>query len=1080
MSYSSEVLADSPLLYWRLGEASGTTATDSSGNGRHGTYSGSPTMGVAGLLTGDANTAVTFDGIDDEISFADTTDLTSFTVEMWAKTNNAAFQYLAARWSTTSASNQQIFSVNITGAGKLSAVIRLGSTNAIFTGSATVNDNARHHLAVVFDNATDTLTLYVDGVSDGGGTASGNLSTFDSPFTVGRRGDTTSSRFIGTLDEVAYYATALSATRVAAHYTAGTASGGSSQTITPGHIASSATVYGPTVTPGAVTVTPDHLASSTAVYAPTLLTTDIVTPDFIATSGTVYDPTVALLGTTVTSGFIATASTTFSPTLLVAGQRNICAQGVLPPLVADVQIDRAGQPEINRAGAWVRDNIGEALWTPAVVASPFAQPKAVVRAQAFTAPTITGTHTQITPTYATEPAHRDRLVVGGKDITFWRNIPTPTPDFQWVQPLGYGAATFELPQAVIPFETPGEGELSWCRKGAKVVIQRVDPDTGAIIATDWRGVIVAFDLSGNRLTVECGGDAVGRAALQDRQMQLIQRRMDAGRMVALALRNLKLRHQPALGATTGINLIRWGGGGQLDYINELVSKMTTLEGDQWTVMPDANGVYRTTLKDLDTIHGTVYLDDARVKGDLRSDMSEEPNRIFASGVTPEGMVVKFGAYPGLVQAAAPPYPFDDNRTFGPGTTDADTDTGDGVTVMGWRLHVAGYLDARLNYSDYDAEVAEAIRDLKREAKLFVSGNMTPAAWDALFDLSVTGYSLSNIRILPAAATDEVTSWRRSANGSLIARNPDYDPSVIPVDRTLAMGAGFTRNQIRRWARRELATASSWRGTIEITTGAIVAGDHTPGTPIATILRARDIRPGMNLSLPLFAGGIVVHVAGVSVTDQGRNVLLAVDTRPGDTLPVWAAIQRDRENRDTVHRAFTRQRRAASLERENTFDEVGGRVSPLALDAGWNVFPVVAKQAGTIQRLAMEVNPSREFVVAVFGRRISKATLRAVTNAPLTVSGSKRWTDEGISRRLIRDHAMLYVAGSDENPCGYSPGRKSDGASLLTGRFEDDASFPFVTYVNDTDRGSVLWVAVWVGSTTTLQGGRIMWPSPEDY
>ena len=33
-SYSQEVLADSPLAYWRLGEASGTTAADASGNNR--------------------------------------------------------------------------------------------------------------------------------------------------------------------------------------------------------------------------------------------------------------------------------------------------------------------------------------------------------------------------------------------------------------------------------------------------------------------------------------------------------------------------------------------------------------------------------------------------------------------------------------------------------------------------------------------------------------------------------------------------------------------------------------------------------------------------------------------------------------------------------------------------------------------------------------------------------------------------------------------------------------------------------------------------------------------------------------
>ncbi len=51
-SYSASVLADSPLAYWRLGEASGTTAADASGNGRTGSYLNTPTLGAAGALAG--------------------------------------------------------------------------------------------------------------------------------------------------------------------------------------------------------------------------------------------------------------------------------------------------------------------------------------------------------------------------------------------------------------------------------------------------------------------------------------------------------------------------------------------------------------------------------------------------------------------------------------------------------------------------------------------------------------------------------------------------------------------------------------------------------------------------------------------------------------------------------------------------------------------------------------------------------------------------------------------------------------------------------------------------------------------
>src|SRR5262249_9490411 len=59
-AYRDTVLADSPILYWRLGESSGTTVGDSSGHGSTGTIVGSPTLGAQGALFGDSSSAVSF------------------------------------------------------------------------------------------------------------------------------------------------------------------------------------------------------------------------------------------------------------------------------------------------------------------------------------------------------------------------------------------------------------------------------------------------------------------------------------------------------------------------------------------------------------------------------------------------------------------------------------------------------------------------------------------------------------------------------------------------------------------------------------------------------------------------------------------------------------------------------------------------------------------------------------------------------------------------------------------------------------------------------------------------------------
>lgn len=52
--YFDLVMSHAPLGYWRLGETSGTTAADSSGNGRNGTYTGTFTLNRPSLIPSDS------------------------------------------------------------------------------------------------------------------------------------------------------------------------------------------------------------------------------------------------------------------------------------------------------------------------------------------------------------------------------------------------------------------------------------------------------------------------------------------------------------------------------------------------------------------------------------------------------------------------------------------------------------------------------------------------------------------------------------------------------------------------------------------------------------------------------------------------------------------------------------------------------------------------------------------------------------------------------------------------------------------------------------------------------------------
>jgi hypothetical protein len=60
--YNATVTDLNPISYWRLGESAGPTATDSGSAGADGTYVGGTTLSQPGAITGDADTAVYFDG----------------------------------------------------------------------------------------------------------------------------------------------------------------------------------------------------------------------------------------------------------------------------------------------------------------------------------------------------------------------------------------------------------------------------------------------------------------------------------------------------------------------------------------------------------------------------------------------------------------------------------------------------------------------------------------------------------------------------------------------------------------------------------------------------------------------------------------------------------------------------------------------------------------------------------------------------------------------------------------------------------------------------------------------------------
>lgn len=218
MSYLSEVTADAPNIYWRLGEPSGTVAAATIGTGA-GTYRNTPTLGVAGALAGDANTAVTFAAASlQDVQSAGSAHVAAqdvgdvFTIEAWIKRASitAAYNFIFHNGSGSIA-----FRVDIT--TNLLHLDRAGVAG-IVSSTVAITDTTTWHHAVATKNGA-TVKLYLDGVDVTGAVTN---STFVNPGQAWYIGSGAGSLYWdGSLDEVALYPTALSGARVLVHYNAG-------------------------------------------------------------------------------------------------------------------------------------------------------------------------------------------------------------------------------------------------------------------------------------------------------------------------------------------------------------------------------------------------------------------------------------------------------------------------------------------------------------------------------------------------------------------------------------------------------------------------------------------------------------------------------------------------------------------------------------------------------------------------------------------------------------------------------------------------------------------------------------------
>lgn len=238
--YGSVVEADSPYGWWRLADdlPRATVVADSSGNGRTGTWKGTPT-GIESLVT-DGPGGVSLDGTgDNQEGSADGAVITSavqfaapVSIECWVKTgkygtNSSFICGQTHPVGPTATIDFGLVMNNDTGVPSFVATV--GGIETAAVGTTVLRDTGIHHLVGTVDSSR-VCRLYVDGVQQGGNHTAGSTTAIDASGSVriGKSPVRTEAgsgwgykSFKGDICEVAVYSSALSASQVAAHHTAG-------------------------------------------------------------------------------------------------------------------------------------------------------------------------------------------------------------------------------------------------------------------------------------------------------------------------------------------------------------------------------------------------------------------------------------------------------------------------------------------------------------------------------------------------------------------------------------------------------------------------------------------------------------------------------------------------------------------------------------------------------------------------------------------------------------------------------------------------------------------------------------------
>jgi peptidoglycan hydrolase-like protein with peptidoglycan-binding domain len=689
-----------------------------------------------------------------------------------------------------------------------------------------------------------------------------------------------------------------------------------------------------------------------------------------------------------------------------------------------------------------------------------------------------------------------RLYIDGVDHTMFRNTPAQIGELQYQDPYFWGPASFNLPQ-VEQWETWGEGDLAHIDVGKEVKAMRVDED-GVPRALMWKGFVAApeSDIGGTELS--CAGWISGRLMTRWWSGPTNEKRKDVGLLIHDALHDAGVPSSPKLGIRVGMEFkCDFPPSWYLELVDNLLGLGTHLNTNQLTVMVDPDDIHgRAVVRHRDRVVTAKVFLGPGAKLRAGREITEEPTTIYGSSQNKNGELERNIAHPVRMNGDPVPPPVSELPL-------SEGDENDWVFILKTRLVTLGYLDRADGHTEvggvlqfgtfnlFNAATTDAVKDLQRKAGLSRTGIVNTATWNAMYDLKRRGKYQKKSFVMPWVQLDEVRRWNYTGTGVIESPNALYDPDRLKVDRHVEIPVNKRRGIL--WADRYMDRVHEWgpphvgQATLDLD---LFPPGHEHGDPLAVEDRMSlmDIRRqvGTLVEFDGYQGNKSFHVAGASLNCDAMQVVADVDTSGRDLQEVIDIVARRHETRNSHSRQHVKRGRGIGNAHRKSSDEHAGHLPDSRKCGGnqWSVFEIDWGQAAFARKIRVEVERAKcPFVFALFGQKVTRAQLNNWFGNPRE---SGKWETATARRLADEEDVLLFAAGDEDQPGGYSPGRRMGANNELTG----DPVTGLLLYTNPISihthgalekntRSGSLYGAIFPWQNCQLPMQRIATPMPND-